>query len=120
MPATSRSDTLFVSNSGSPGITSRIGEYTTSGATVNASLINTGFNFAYGIAVSGSNLFVVESSANTIGEYTTSGATVNASLITGLGNPEASPYRDLIYLSRIMSAVLPAARSANTPPQGRR
>jgi len=63
-----------------------IGEYTTSGATVNASLI-TGLSEPYGIAVSGSNLFVTNRGSGTIGEYTTSGATVNASLITGLHDP---------------------------------
>ena len=59
-----------------------IGEYTTSGATVNASLI-TGLSSGVGggtVALSGSDLFV--SSVNgagggVIGEYTTSGATVN-------------------------------------------
>jgi hypothetical protein len=59
-----------------------IAEYTTSGATVNASLIS-GLSFPEGIAVSGSDLFVVNTNANSvqtlgpgsIGEYTTSGAT---------------------------------------------
>jgi glucose/arabinose dehydrogenase len=69
--------------SGSDGT---IGEYTTSGATVNASLIS-GLNQPFGIAVSGSNLFVTNSAGGTIGEYTTSGATVNASLIAGLNHP---------------------------------
>jgi hypothetical protein len=64
-----------------------VGEYTTSGATVNASLITVMSPFVGGlggIAVSGSNLFIEDTSDNSIGEYTTSGATVNASLITGL------------------------------------
>ena len=78
--AVSRSD-LFVANYDS----GTIGEYTTSGATVNASLIS-GVR-PTGIAVSGSDLFVVNFSG-TIGEYTTSGATVNASLISGLSFPE--------------------------------
>ena len=39
-----------------------IGEYTTSGATVNASLVS-GLNYPYGIAVSGSNLFVTNYNA---------------------------------------------------------
>jgi len=65
-------------------ISSSIGEYTTSGATVNASLITGLFNLE-GVAVSGSDLFVL--TGNQIGEYTTSGATVNASLITGLSQP---------------------------------
>jgi hypothetical protein len=39
--------------------TGTIGEYTTSGATVNASLIS-GLTSPYGIAVSGANLFVAQ------------------------------------------------------------
>ena len=64
-----------------------IGEYTTSGATVNASLI-TGLNRPMGIAVFGSGICLSRTvDGGTIGEYTTSGATVNASLITGLSDP---------------------------------
>ena len=63
-----------------------IGEYTTSGAVVNGSLI-TGLSGPEGIAVVGSLLFVVNAGSGTIGEYTTSGATVNASLISGLNSP---------------------------------
>jgi len=88
IPAVGRSDVLFVGNTGccsDPG-SDEIGEYTTSGTTVNASLI-TGLNDTFSIAVSGSNLFVSNSVSGTIGEYTTSGATVNASLITGLNDP---------------------------------
>jgi hypothetical protein len=66
----------------------RFGEYTISGATVNASLIS-GLTGPEGIAVSGSYLFVVNGVTGTIGEYATSGATVNASLISGLTEPEA-------------------------------
>jgi len=51
---------------------------------VNASLIS-GLNGPLGIAISGSDLFVVN--GTTIGEYTTSGATVNASLVSGLNGP---------------------------------
>jgi hypothetical protein len=76
-------DGIFVTNYGA----NTIGEYTTAGATVNASLIS-GLNGPVGIAVSGSNLFVVNLNTGTyggtVGEYTTSGATVNASLISGL------------------------------------
>ena len=54
---------------------------------MNASLIS-GFGFSYGIAVSGSNLFVTDVSKVTVGEYTTSGGTLNASLISGLSTPE--------------------------------
>jgi hypothetical protein len=63
-----------------------IGEYTTSGATVNAALI-TGLQSPQGIAVSGSNLFVTNFDAGTIGKYTTSGATANAALVSDLYNP---------------------------------
>ena len=81
---------LFVANF-ADGTNGTIGEYTTSGATINASLI-TGLHSLYGIAISGSNLFVVnwgggQAGAGTIGEYTTSGATVNSALITGLNFP---------------------------------
>lgn len=78
-----RADTIFVANHG----TGTIGEYTTSGATVNASLIS-GLSGPGSIAVSGSELFVVNPTpTNTIGAYSTSGTTVNAALISGLGNP---------------------------------
>jgi uncharacterized delta-60 repeat protein len=65
-----------------------IGTYDqTTGAAVNASLIS-GLSYGSGpygsVAVSGQDVFVLNSFAGTVGEYTTSGATVNASLITGL------------------------------------
>jgi hypothetical protein len=69
-------DTIFLTNY----VNGTVGEYTTSGATVNASLIS-GLGGLSGIAVSGSNLFVANNLLGTIGEYTTAGATVNASLI---------------------------------------
>jgi hypothetical protein len=78
-----RADTILVTNEGA----GTVGAYTTTGATVNASLI-TGLNNPIAIAVSGSDVFVVNAGSGTIGKYTTSGATVNASLITGLKNPE--------------------------------
>ncbi len=53
---------------------------------VNASLVG-GLDDPYGIAVSGSDIFVTNEGSGTVGEYTTSGATVNASLITGLDGP---------------------------------
>ena len=73
----------------STGITGigTVGEYTTSGGVVNASLVSW-LNKPDGIAVSGSNLFVADPAGNgTIGEYTTSGAVVNASLVSGLNCP---------------------------------
>jgi len=63
-----------------------VGEYTTSGATVNASLVS-GLSYPYAIAVSGPDLFVTSATLGTIGEYTTSGVTVNASLVSGLDRP---------------------------------
>jgi hypothetical protein len=87
--AVSGSD-LFVANSnGSSSQIGPIGEYTL-GATPgtisssNPSLIP-GLSEPAGIAVSGTNLFVITGS-NTIGEYTTSGGTVNAALVTGLNS----------------------------------
>lgn len=71
-----RADIILVTNEGAD----TVGAYTTSGATVNASLI-TGLDNPVAIAVSGSDVFVVNAGSRTIGEYTTSGATVNASLI---------------------------------------
>ena len=82
MPATARGQ-IFVVNNGND----TIGEYTTSGATINASLVS-GLDDPLGIAVPGSDLFVVNGGNGTIGEYTTSGTTVNASLISGLNEPQ--------------------------------
>jgi hypothetical protein len=81
---------LFVVNYGS----NSIGEYTTSGATVNADLISGLSDPGGGIAVCGSDLFVVNVAGGyegygMIGEYTTSGAVVNASLVSGLYIPGA-------------------------------
>ena len=81
MPATAQGD-IFVTN-----YNGTVGEYTTSGATVNASLVS-GLYEPMGIAVSGSNLFVANYSSGTIGEYDAiTGATVNASLVSGLSYP---------------------------------
>jgi len=60
-----------------------VGEYTTSGATVNASLIS--ILGPTGIAISGSDIFIT--SNNAIAEYTTSGALVSGTLISGLSGP---------------------------------
>ena len=82
MPETTHAAQLFVTNFQ----TGTIGEYTTSGATVDPALIS-GLNGPQGIAVSGGNLFVTNFETGTIGEYTISGETVNASLISGLNEP---------------------------------
>src|SRR5882757_1239823 len=78
---------LFVGNFGTevPG-SGGIGEYTTSGETVNVALV-AGLHGTIGIAVSGEDLFVLNLDG-TVGEYTTSGQTVNAALITGLVKPQ--------------------------------
>jgi hypothetical protein len=56
-----------------------IGKYTTAGATVDASLVSgPALNGAAGLALSGNDLFVMNSFNGTVGEYTTAGATVNA------------------------------------------
>ena len=82
MPGTAHAQ-IFVANNGS----ATIGEYTTSGATVNASLVS-GLNNPSGIAASGGDLFIANVGNGTIGEYTTLGGTVNASLVSGLNSPE--------------------------------
>jgi len=78
--AASGSDLFIATGTGS------IEEYTTSGTLVNSSFISipTG---SYGMAVSGSDLYVVNYGAGTISEYTTAGSVVNASLVTGLNDP---------------------------------
>ncbi len=69
--AVSGSD-LFVTNEGS----GTVGEYTTSGATVMASLVS-GLTDPFGVTVSGSDIFVVDPDANTVSEYdATTGAAV--------------------------------------------
>ena len=73
---------IFVANWGN----GTIGEYTTTGATVNAALVS-GLNNPWGLAVSGGNIFVANWGNGTIGEYTTTGATVNALLVSGLNKP---------------------------------
>ncbi len=85
MPGTTRAQIFVTSNIVDGKYT--VGEYTTSGATVNAALLS-GLGFPTGIAVSGGNLFVASLNNGTIGEYTTSGATVNPALISGLSGPE--------------------------------
>jgi uncharacterized repeat protein (TIGR03803 family) len=73
---------VFVTNKNS----NTIGEYTSTGETVNAALI-TGLNFPTDVAVSGGFLYVTSAGAGTIGKYTLTGGTVNAALVTGLNGP---------------------------------
>ena len=84
---------LFISNF----YNGTVGEYTTSGAVINASLITTGIT-PFGITISGNQLFVCNGdggglgTSGTVGEYTL-GATPgtitssNPALITGLADP---------------------------------
>jgi DNA-binding beta-propeller fold protein YncE len=81
MPTAARGGDIFVTSGNA------IGEYTTSGATVNDAMI-TRLDGPQGLAESGGNLFVANNNNGTVGEYTTLGATVNASLITGLNGPQ--------------------------------
>lgn len=68
-----------------------VGQYLTSGATVNATLLS-GLGGPQQLALAGDDLFVTSQgnmlparpNTGVVGEYTTSGATVNASLISGL------------------------------------
>jgi hypothetical protein len=85
MPGTARAQ-IFVTSNVVDG-KDTVGEYTTSGATVNAALLSA-LGFPTGIAVSGGNLFVASLNNGTIGEYTTSGATVNPALVSGLNSPQ--------------------------------
>jgi hypothetical protein len=77
---------IFVLSFSSSGTNLVIGDYTTSGVTVNASLIQSSItqnNCSGGLAYDG-NGHLFASNPGGIGEYTTSGATVNASLISSL------------------------------------
>ena len=124
VPATALGDELFVTNYADANNdlnSGTVGAYTTSGATVNASLV-TGLGGAGGIAVSGGDLFVGSFANGTIGEYdATTGATINASLITGLIDPIGIVVSggNLFIGSTNGGGPVPA-RSANTPRQGRR
>jgi hypothetical protein len=80
--------TLYVESEGfDPGNDdATIGEYTTSGGTVNASLL-TGLDTPAGIAADGANLFVTDFQDGLVAEYDSSGATINADLISGFSTP---------------------------------
>ena len=90
IPEAARGGQIFETNPNREALPdgySTVGEYTTSGATVNASLVSGLNGGPAGIAVSGGNLFITNYDSGTVGEYTTSGATVNASLVSGLNSP---------------------------------
>ena len=71
--ATASGQDIYVAANGNGPHTTTIGEYTTSGAVVNAPLIS-GLNGVGSIAVSGSDLYIFNENIDTISEYTTSGA----------------------------------------------
>jgi DNA-binding beta-propeller fold protein YncE len=78
---------LYVANSGN----NTIGEYGLDGRIVNASLI-TGLGNPAGMAISGNDLFVVDSENDIVDkfdEHTTAGTTVTKFLIIGLNAPTA-------------------------------
>lgn len=81
--------TNYFNSSTTPG-TGFIGEYTTSGSTVNTSLVS-GLDNPSGIAVSGSDIFVaITGGSGSINEYTTAGVTVGTGTLisSGLTEPE--------------------------------
>jgi hypothetical protein len=88
-----------------------IGEYTTTGKTINAHLIVAG---SPEISVVGSDIFFTTDDG--VAEYTTSGKVVNANLISGLDSPSA------IYVSDDQSSapgapsIASTIDSANLPP----
>src|SRR5437660_4064560 len=86
MPGTTRAQIFVTDLNGDDFNTGTVGEYTTSGVTVNPALI-TGLSFPEGIAVSRGNLLV--GNFDSIGEYTSSGAAVNPALIGARSGPRA-------------------------------
>jgi hypothetical protein len=94
---------VTLNNGGALGAGS-VASYTTEGALLNGSLI-TGLSTPNGIAVSGNDVYVVNTNTGTVGKYTTSGATVNASLITGLTSPSgiAVSGTDLYIVNQVVA-----------------
>lgn len=74
---------------------------------MHASLI-AGLNDTYGIAVSGSDIFVSNYASGPSGKNTTSGATVNASLVSGLSYPAGIAVTDVAVPEPASLAVLTA------------
>ena len=83
IPATAHASIFIASYTGGT-----ISEYTNSCVLKNSALISGfGYQNVWGMAASGSDLFVVNSVTGRIGEYTTDGKAVNASLVRGLTAP---------------------------------
>src|SRR5438132_1351606 len=70
---------LFIASFGNTQNNGKIGWFTTSGMTVNSSLV-TGLFGPFGLAIAGGNLFVVNNNNGTVGEYTLAGTPVNPAL----------------------------------------
>jgi hypothetical protein len=88
MPRTAQAQVYIaqVFGASDPGFVS---EYSTKGKLLSANFI-TGLNAPAALAVSGNNLFVVNSGSGTVGKYDAStGGAINAGFITGLNNPAA-------------------------------
>jgi len=97
---------IFISNGQFGKAT--IQEYSTDGAVLHRPLISGLAQFQpSGIAVSGQDLFVTDtSSLNTIGKYTTSGATVNPALISGLNSPvRIAVSGEFLYVTNLFGGV---------------
>jgi hypothetical protein len=83
LATTLKAQNIYVVNFGAGFNNGGIGVYGLNGQTINAELITNVYH-PIGIAVSGTNLYVVNDNANSIAEYTTSGTTVNTNLISRL------------------------------------
>src|SRR4051812_8373434 len=73
---------IFVTQ-GTFGATS-IGQYNFDGTTANASLVS-GLTSAAAVAISGDDMFIVDSYVHSIGQYKTTGEPVNPTLIANAG-----------------------------------
>jgi hypothetical protein len=79
-------DYVYVASGTAGGVvgTGSVGKYTTSGQTINASLIS-GLGRSHGIAADGNgHLFVTDGYNGVVGHYTIGGAVINKALISGV------------------------------------
>jgi len=97
--------TLYVANYGA----GTVGEYTTSGALINASLVS-GLYHPWGLALSGSTLYVADNGTGTVSAYTVSGAsaTADGSFTAITGQPQVMGVAvsgSNLYISNYASSV---------------
>lgn len=87
-------------------VNGRIGQFSTSGATLNPAFINT--TSGYGLAGDGNGtLYVCFPGSGTIASYSTSGAQLNGSLISGIDEPfSLAVYGNLIYSANFASGTI--------------